>query len=166
MPHLSKDARQRISDEFIRRHNGNFNADLFFQEVSRAGPSHPAYAWFEWDRDKTFNQFNVERAREFVRDLRVSFRVEEVTGLHSVRVRETPMPMVLSPMENRQKGGGYVLVDPADPQHIGEHCRQAAKTLHQWFGRYQAALAYAGVKSTDIDKIVGRLEAAIDKRAA
>ncbi len=166
MATLTKAARERIVEEFARRHNGNFNPDLFFQEVSKIGQGHPAYAWFEWDRDKAFGQYNVERAREFARDLRVSFRVEEIISPGSVKIRETPMPMVLSPIENRSKGGGYVLVDPADPEHIGEHCLQAAKTLKQWMDRYQAALAQAGVKDTDLQKVIGKLEAATRRQAA
>ena len=159
MSQFTKELRQDIVREFAIRHNGQFNPTLFFEEVRDKGKKHPAYNWFEWDAGKAALAFQIEQARNFARDLRVTFKVEEVNGSHSVRIRQTPMPMVLSPLGGRSKGGGYLLVDPDDPDHIEEHCRQAAKALSQWFNRYQAALSQSGVKPVEIEKIVGRLEA-------
>ena len=75
------------------------------------------------------------------------------------------MPLVLSSLATRDKGGGYRLVDPDDPEHIMEHRKQAARTLREWLGRYQAAVAHAGVKPADIEKAIGRLENAALKKA-
>lgn len=160
MASFTKALRERIVKEFATRHNGLYNPALFLAEVRAEGPKHPAYAWFEWDADKAATAYQLEQAREFARDLRVSFRVEEIIGPNQVRVSQQPMPMVLSPMDGRRSGGGYVLTDPDDPDHIAEHCRQAARTLEQWRDRYTAALAHAGVAAAEVNKIVGRLERA------
>jgi hypothetical protein len=159
---FTKHLRQKIVREFAVRHNGQYDAALFLREVRETGKTHPAYEWFEWDADAAAQAYQLEQARAFARDLRVIFRVEEVVGPHSVRVRETPMPMVLSSLETRHKGGGYKLVDPDDPQHIAEHCRQAARTLVQWIERYQAAIAHAGVKMAAFEVAVGKLEKAAE----
>lgn len=167
MAGLSRELRERIVKDFATRHNGIYNPVLFLQEVRETGPSHPAYEWFEWDDRAAALAYQLEQARSFARDLRVTFRVEEVTGPHQVRVRETPMPMVISPMDGRKTGGGYVLVDPNDPAHIAEHCRQAAKTLEQWRDRYAAALSHATIAAADINIVVGKLErAASEPKAA
>jgi hypothetical protein len=163
---FTKDIRQKIVREFAVRHNGQYDASLFLREVREQGKTHPAYDWFEWDTNAAAQAYQLEQARAFARDLRVTFRIEEVVGPHSVRVRETPMPMVLSPLETRHKGGGYRLVDPDDPQHIAEHCRQAAKTLGEWAERYQAAIAHAGIKKGDIEIAIDKLSRAAAKSAA
>ena len=129
MAHFTKDLRQQIVKDFATRHNGVYNPTLFLEEVRRTGKTHPAYEWFTWDEHEAAVAYQIEQARSFARDLRVTFRVEEVTGAHQVRIKETPIPMVISPMEGRKNGGGYVLTDPDDPEHIAEHCRQAARTL-------------------------------------
>lgn len=163
---FTKHLRQKIVREFAIKHNGQFDASLFLKEVREQGSSHPAYEWFEWNKDAAAHAYQLEQARAFARDLRVIFRIEEVAGPHSVRVRETQMPMVISPTATRNKGGGYLLVDPDDPEHMAEHCRQAAKTLGEWKTRYQAAIAHAGVKVVDLEKAIGKLERAADLQPA
>ena len=148
MSRFTKEIRQRIVQKFAVRHNGQFDPALFIQEVRATGAEHPAYDWFEWDVGNAAQAYQLEQARAFARDLRVTFRVEEITGPHSVRIKEEPMPMVISPISGRNKGGGYVLVDPNDPEHIAEHCVQAARALAQWRDRYAAAIAHVGVKKS------------------
>lgn len=166
MSRFTKEFRQEIVREFAIRHNGQYDASLFLQEVRDTGSSHPAYEWFTWDDAEAANQYRIEQARGFARDLTIVFKVEEVTGPHQVRIRESPMPAVISPMATRNRGGGYVLTDPDDPEHIAEHCRQAAAALAQWKKRYVAALAHVGLKVVRIDEIVAKLECARPIRKA
>lgn len=158
MNKFTKALRQEIVRDFATRHNGQFNPALFVEEVRTKGPSHPAYEWFEWDQDKAAFQYQVEQARNFARDLRVSFKVEEIGRRGSIRVRETVIPMLLSPREHRSSGGGYYLVDPADPDHLHEHCAQAAVALRAWLNRYEAALIHAGGSVQFVTELVGALE--------
>lgn len=155
---FTKQQRQEIVREFALRHNGHYNPKLFVEEVERTGEDHPAYGWFTWNDRNAADAFRLEQARDFARDLRITFKIEEVGRTTPVRVRETEMPLAISPMNNRSKGGGYFITDPNDPGHMKEHCRQAAISLQSWLDRYQAALQYAGRRTSDIEKVILTLE--------
>jgi len=160
MAKFTKALRQEIALEFATRHNGQFNPALFVDHVQQTGPDHPAYSWFEWDRDRASRNWWVEQAREFVRDLRVTFTVEDIGNSRPVSVRERELPFVLSPLDGRERGGGYFLADPDNPEHMAEHCRQAAKTLVSWLSRYRSAVDHAGGSVSAIEKQIKTLEAA------
>lgn len=160
MSRFTKQERQKIVREFALRHNGVYNPSLFVEEVREAGESHPAHSWFEWDAGKAALAYQVEQAREFARDLRIKFTVEDVGRTTPITIREAPMPMVISPVAGRRAGGGYVLVNPDSPEHMAEHCGQAATALRAWVSRYQSALVHAGGRLKDIERIVALLQAA------
>ncbi len=157
-PRFTKEQRQEIVRNFAVRHNGQYNPKLFLEEVRKEGEKHPAYGWFEWNADKAAYEYQLWQAREFAHDLKVSFTVETVGRKGSVKVVQTEMPMVLSPRESRKDGGGYVLSNPADKDHMAEHCYQAAVALRTWLNRYQAALIHAGVSNGKVDEIALLLE--------
>ncbi|WP_267355603.1 MULTISPECIES: hypothetical protein [unclassified Methylobacterium] len=160
MSGFTKAIRQRIVEEFARRHGGSYNAAAFVEEVRKVGPKHPAYGWFEWNSNRAALLYQIEQARDFARDLRVTFSVVVVNnGRRSVQVRETALPLVLSPMDGRQTGGGYVLTDPDDPAHLAEHRRQAATALRSWWSRYQSAAVQAGCSTDTVEDIILKLEA-------
>jgi hypothetical protein len=152
MARFTKQLRQQVIREFCLRRNAEFDAKLFEQEVRETGPEHLAYEWFEWDDGEAARQHRIWQAREFARDLRVTFSVEEVGRAGTIHVREVEAPMLVSQMEGRLSGGGYFLTDPANPDHMAELCRQAATDLARWSRRYEGALAYAGGSLTTIEK--------------
>ncbi len=158
MSRLSKQDRRHIVEEFARRHNGQYNPMLFLEEVRKTGSEHPAYEWFEWDLKKAARAYQIEQARQFARDLRVSFTVEDVSPKRKVKVAHQEMPLVISPIEGRRHGGGYVLVDPEDPEHMQEHCRQAAMALGSWLKRYGSALEFAGRRKAEVESVIRTLE--------
>ena len=164
---FTKALRQKIVTEFATRHNGTYNPSLFVEEVRRTGSSHPAYAWFEWDQNKAALAHQVEQARDFARDLRVTFTVQVVNGgKRSVKVRETAMPLVLSPMDGRRSGGGYLLVNPDDPAYMAEHAGQAAQALRSWWSRYESAAEHVGINASDVEAMIAKLETATAQIAA
>lgn len=154
---LARDARQRILDEFIERH-GKWDARVFYNEVRATGGQHEAWTWFTWDNEKAADEYRIWQARTFIRDLVVRFSVETVEH-GKVTVRSVEAPRVISPLASRQHGGGYIAVDPNNPDVMAAFCAEAARSLQSWFTRYEAALAYAGAKGGNIRKIVGLLEA-------
>lgn len=158
MSTFSKEQRQEIVREFAVRHNGLFDPKLFLEEVRAKGEEHVAHSWFEWDAGKAAAAYQLEQAREFARDLRIRFEVEEIVREKPVKVRSVEMPMVQSPRNGRSSGGGYVLVDPNDPEHHRELAEQALTAFRAWFNRYQAAVLQAGIPQAMIDDIVERLE--------
>jgi hypothetical protein len=159
MSKFTKELRQKIVEDFSRRHNGQYSPELFLKEVKDIGESHEAYSWFEWDGKKAAQEYRLWQARSFAKDLRINFTVEEVGKGGAVTVRTTEMPMVLSPSGGRKTGGGYVLTDPNDPEHQAEHCHQAATALRSWLNRYQAALVHAGFGVKIVEQIAEAMEA-------
>jgi hypothetical protein len=159
MARFTKQLRQQIVEEFARRHGGQFIPAPFVQEVKAKGKNHPAYDWFVWDESKAAFAYQVEQARDFASGLRVTFRVEEVGRNRRMTITESVMPMVISPMDGRRSGGGYYLVDPDNPEHMAEHCLQAASTLRSWFARYQSALSHAGISPSLIERAIRSLDA-------
>ena len=167
MGSFTKALRQKIVTEFATRHNGTYNPTLLVEEVRRTGFSHPAHSWFEWDQGKAAFAHQIEQARDFARDLRVTFTVQVVNGgKRSVKVRETAMPLVLSPMEGRKSGGGYLLVNPDDPVYMAEHAGQAAQALRSWWSRYQSAAEHVSITASDVEAMIAKLEAATAQIAA
>lgn len=89
-------------------------------------------------------------------------------GKRKMKVRESTMPMALSPLKGRRDGGGYVLVDPKDQSHVDEHCRQAAVGLRAWLSRYADAVKAVGHDVSELDALATALErrALLDVHAA
>lgn len=162
MARFTKALRQEIVREFAARHDGRYDPALFVQEVRATGPDHPAYEWFEWRDDKAATDYRLWQAREFVQGLKVSFEIEEI-GRKPIKVRAVEAPLMVSPEGSRKTGGGYFLLDPTDPDHMAELCRQGAADLRRWLRRYGAALAHAGGFVTVIEKQAKALEAASEK---
>lgn len=166
MARFTKERRQEIVREFAVRHNGQYDPALFLAEVEAGGQEHPAYGWFEWDSEKAVREYHLWQARVFANGLRVTFSVESIGRTGTISVRESEMPLVMSAMDGRRHGGGYFLVDTDNPDHMAEHCRQAAVSLRTWFDRYQSALLYAGGSTTMIDKALRALDEASSTEAA
>ena len=158
MAQFTKALRQQIVDEFTTRHNGCYNPALFLDEVQRVGPDHPAHEWFLWSDEEAARQHRLWQAREFTRDLRVKFTVEEIRPNRTMAVRQVEAPAMLSPVEGRSQGGGYFQTDLSKPEHMAELCRQAATALNLWLRRYEAALLHIGGSPTAVQDQIKALE--------
>lgn len=155
---FTKERRQQIVEDFSRRHNGQFDPKLFLKEIEETGKKHAAYSWFEWDNAKAAKEHRLWQARSFAKDLRIHFTIEEVGRQGAITMKTSEMPMVISPADGRNDGGGYVQVDPNNPAHMTEHCHQAATALRSWLRRYQAAIVH--VYNSDV--LVGQIVDALD----
>lgn len=160
MARFTKELRQEIIREFCLRRNAAFDAALFAREVIETGPEHKAWEWFTTDKDKAAWAHWTEEARGFAQGLKVSFTVEEIGRSGSIRLREVTAPLLVSPIADRRSGGGYFITDPANPDHMGELCYQAAADLRSWLRRYDGALAHAGGSVAQIEKQLALLDAA------
>jgi hypothetical protein len=123
---------------------------LFLREVEETGERHPAYHWFEFNKDEAAHQHNLWQARQFTQGLHISFKVEEVGRAGLMTVRTVEMPMMLSPATDRP---GYLLMNPDNPDHQIELCRTAGVALLSWLDRYQAAIAYVGFDAKAIEQV-------------
>ena len=166
MARLTKEQRQDIVRDFAGRHHGLFTPSSFVAEVRKAGRKHPAYGWFTWDRNKAAFEHHVWQAREFAIGLRIRFTVEEIGRNRKIRVRERVLPFAISPVETRREGGGYYITDPDNPEHMAEHCRQAAVALRTWLNRYSAVIAYTGGSLRVIERVLKLIEEASDVEKA
>ena len=154
---LSKADRQKIVAEFCARHGGRYEPAAFLSEA--ASPQHPAHDWFTWDDEAAATQHRLWEARNFVRDLRVSFRVETIQrGVSGVVMVEAPA--MISPAAARKAGGGYVAVGPDSPCAMAALSAEAAKALAAWMRRYGGAVAWAGGSVAAIEKQAALLEKA------
>jgi hypothetical protein len=166
MARFTKELRQEIVMEFAIRHNGQFDAALFFKEVEAEGSDHRAHEWFTWDASKAALEHHLWQAREFAVGLKVIFTVEHIGRNKKVTLRQVTMPLVFSPRQGQRSGGGYVLTDPDSPEQVAELCRQAAVALRSWHARYNGALAKAGGSVANIETAIAVLEKAAPQAEA
>lgn len=159
MTKFTRDLRQRIIKEFAEQHGGVFDAAAFLGEVQQVGTSHPAWEWFEWNDDKAAREFRLDQARDFARGLTVRFEIQTV-NLGKVTVTTATAPMVVSPIDQRKMGGGYVVHDPNNPTHMAELCRQAAQSMRWYISRFESAVAHAGGEIATLQSLCQRLEGA------
>jgi hypothetical protein len=159
----TKEQRQQIVEEFARAHGGTFDAGAFLGAVQQIGTSHPAHAWFEWDNDRAAREHRLDQARDFARGLVVRFEIERVER-GKVRVVTATAPMILSPLNRRESGGGYFTTDPKDPMHMAELCRQAAQSMRWYISRFDGAVAFAGGEIAPLQELLQLLEGASSDR--
>ena len=151
MTRFTREARQEIVEAFARANGGVFDAGAFLAEVSQVGKKHAAWDWFEWNDNKAAREHRLDQARDFARGLVVRFEIQ-VVDRGATKVVSQSVPLIMSPTDNRRQGGGYVMTDPDDPQHMAELCRQAAQGLRWFIERFEAAIRHAG---GDVAPLVG-----------
>jgi hypothetical protein len=147
---MTRQDRQAILDDFIARH-GRFSPAAFLAEAS--SDQHPAHRWFTWDDAAAANAHRIDQARDFIRDLRVTFSVE-VIERGKVNVREVTVPAAVSPMDGRQGRGGYVALDAANMPVFRQ---EAASSLAAWLRRYEGAVIAAGQDPSAVRGMIGAL---------
>lgn len=161
---FTKAIRTRIVQEFAAQNGGTFDAAKFLEHVKETGETHEAYSWFDWNNDTAAHEFRLNQARSFIRDLRISFTVQDVgrTGLISVRTVEAPL--ALSPIDGRANGGGYRLINPHSEDSKRLLSAEAASALKSWRSRYEAAVAFVDADIAHVEDLIARLEAKAEGR--
>jgi hypothetical protein len=163
MRQFTRKDREAILHAFVVRHGGAFDPAAFVDEVEAAGDAHPAYRWFEWDTEAAARQHRLEQARAFARGIKVVFRVEDIGG-GTIRVRELMVPFLISPIDGRRDGGGYVETAAGGGLHLAEYCRQAARDLEAWARRYESAVVSSGSSLREVEQLIARLQDAASPR--
>ena len=160
---FTKELRQKIVEEFARENGGWFDPVAFLAAVQKKGPEHPAYEWFEWDNAKAADEHRRWQARTFAKDLVVRFEVH-TQERGKVKVVQQTSPLLLSPGDKRSEGGGYFLMDPDNPEHMEELCRQAAKSLEWFLRRYEAAIVFSGGRVKSLQTLELQLRAVYEAK--
>lgn len=157
MTRYTKEQRQQIIRDYAEQNGGAFDAPGFLRWVEKAGPEHPAYDWFDWNDQKAADAHRIWQSRQFASGLTVKFEIRTVHR-GGFKVVQTQAPLVLSPMEARSHGGGYIVTDPGNADHMTELCKQAADDLRWFLNRYEAALLHVGFNVQTIERAQSALE--------
>ncbi|MCY4318368.1 MAG: hypothetical protein OXE76_04090 [Alphaproteobacteria bacterium] len=137
-----------IRAEIVRAHIvefGEFTAEGFLQVAQ--SPNHPAHHWFDWDDSEAARKYRLWQARQFTRIRIRREAIETVDIAEGGDIQLEVGPMLLSPLEKRKDGGGYILAD-TEEGHT-ELRLQAKADLRAWLGRYRLALSDAQVEAAD-----------------
>ena len=162
---FTKELRQKIIEDFAKRRDGVYDPAAFVKEVQRQGERHPAHAWFTWSDEEAASEHRLWQARVFAHGLTVKFKVESVGRSGSIKIIESEMPLVLSPVSGRSEGGGYTLINPHDPTHLAMLAGEGATALRSWLRRYSFALRTAGIPERVIEHAAEALERAAGGKA-
>jgi hypothetical protein len=166
MSRLTSKRRQEIVDEYLAESGANQYVAEEFVEWLSGRPEHPAYGWFQWDDGKAGAAYRAQQARQFVNGLRVSFETESVSRGGAVKVSMHTMPAMISPLEGRRSGGGYVPLSGDDPTSMDAYCDEAARALDAWCRRYESAVAHRGGNVNAARKLIALLAPKEDDKAA
>ena len=152
MAFTAKD-RQRIIDDYLNGTGKNMFVPAEFIDWLAGQPEHEAYEWFYSKTDaEAAREYRIWMARRMANGLRIVAKTDEGKGsVVSVAVRE--YPAFVSPVAQRQGGGGYEPFDPKDAAAMAELRRQGATSMRSWLNRYRGAFEAAGVDLTPLEEI-------------
>lgn len=150
---FTKHYRKKIIDEHIAEF-GSFEPRKFFEVVREVGAAHPAFLWFEWDKEVAFTEHNVTRAREFVQGITIKVEITPLVE-KAVSVQVVEVPAYVSPEEARTNGGGYLQFDPS--KDLDELSKQASHALKGFLSRYRGILTARGIAYTALEDMVNAL---------
>lgn len=159
--------RQEIIDGYLAATGANmFNAAEFIDWLGEH-PDHEAYEWFFGMDDATAaREHRIQMARQMANGLRITAQVHQsapATAAVSVKVRE--FPAMVSPVDGRRAGGGYVPFDPQDPALASELRRQGAQALRAWLARYRGIAEAGGLDVGPIEEIAASLDGSVVQAA-
>jgi hypothetical protein len=107
-------------------------------------PEHEVYdAFFGQGDAHAAREHRIALARRMASGIRISAeRVERKTKSVTVNVQQRA-PALISPIDGRTQGGGYVAFDAGSPEHVAELRRQGIRNLASWIQRYAIAFSEA-----------------------
>lgn len=163
MAGFSRAERQAIIDGYLAETGANHFVPHAFVDWLADKPDHPAYDLFYGMSDEhAAREFRVALARNMASGLRVTAQVQQVgTPRGPIKLTTREFPAMVSPIDGRKHGGGYVSFDPQDPALVAELRRQAAQSLRAWLARYRGVAELGGLDLRVIEEIAGALDGAL-----
>lgn len=160
MAGFSRTERQRIIDGYLAASGKNLFVPAEFIDWLSGQPDHDAYDLFFGQGDEqAAREHRVALARSMASGLRITARVQDVAAPKTeVRLTVREFPALVSPIEGRKQGGGYVTFDPTDPMLVHELRRQAAQALRAWLARYRGVAELGGLDLGSIEEIAVALD--------
>lgn len=155
MAGFSRGERQAIIDGYLAETGANHFVPHAFVDWLADKPDHPAFDLFYGMTDEhAAREFRVALARNMASGLRVTAQVQQVGATRgSIKLTTREFPALVSPIDGRKHGGGYVNFDPQDPALVQELLRQGAQALHSWLARYRGVAELGGHDLSGIKEI-------------
>lgn len=159
MAKMTKKRRQAIIDGYLAETGRNMFVPAEFIDWLAGQRDHEAYPWFYGKSDSQLaRDHRIWMARRMISGLRIVAQSQNTTStVVSVTTRE--YPAFISPVGSRRDGGGYLGVDPRDPQSVEELRRQGVTALRTWLSRYRGAFLEAGYDLRLIEEIAAGADA-------
>lgn len=123
---MTMQEKEKILRAHMARHNNRALPPELVDEAST--PGHPLHDYFEWDDGKAGHQHRLHQARQFISSVRIVVK-------HGPKQEEVKVPLAISPIEDRQNGGGYehFELEPKAPSAFKEEAADALRNwLHRW----------------------------------
>ena len=159
---FTKNDRQAIIDDYLNKTGRNSYVPSEFIQWLRDTPDHKVYDTFFGTSDAEMADKHREViARSFASGLRITIKVSELPmpqNTDSIKVETVTVPSMVSPINNRANGGGYIAVDVQDTNTMQELCRQAYRDLNAWKNRFEGVCNLSGIDTESIDSILKQLE--------
>ena len=167
---FTKKDRQDIIDDYLNQTGRNIYVPSEFIDWLRDNPGHKIYNNFFGASDEEMADKHRENmARQFASGLRITIKISEMpmpSKIKNLKVEAVDVPSLISPINNRANGGGYVSVDVKDTDTMTELAMQAHQSLKSWRKRYAGTCALSGIDISEIDSILEELKAKTVKEEA
>jgi len=167
---FTKKDRQDIIDNYLNQTGRNSYVPSEFIDWLRDNPGHKIYNNFFGASDEEMADKHRENmARQFASGLRITIKISEMpmpSKIKNLKVEAVDVPSLISPINNRANGGGYVSVDVQDTDTMTELAMQAHQSLKSWRKRYAGTCALSGIDISEIDSILEELKAKTVKEEA
>lgn len=140
MAQFTRADRQRIIDEYLAASGENlFQAHKFIDWLADH-PDHEAYPWFfSKDDAAAAREYRIGLARQMASGLRIQADIIQPKQSNVGVVVTKEFPAYVSPIAQRNNGGGYQRFNPQDTDDIAELRRQGQTALRSWIARYGGA---------------------------
>ena len=164
---MNKPYRQKVINSYLNDSGYNkFEANEFLNFIiENPDWNKDVYKLFFPSGDKDLNEHGYQKdawenkklkARQFTHGLTI--QVEKPTIIKGDTVAKIyTYPKLISPVEDRKSGGGYVVVDPNDLEHQHEMGRQAINYLKNFKKKYGSYCEDINVSLFDFDTFLDEL---------
>ena len=125
---FTKNDRQAIIDDYLNKTGRNSYVPSEFIQWLRDKPDHKVYDTFFGTSDAEMADKHRENlARNLASGLRITIKVSELPmpqNTDSIKVETVTVPSMVSPINSRANGGGYIAVDVQDTNTMHELCKR------------------------------------------
>ena len=164
----TKKDKQNVVNEYLNQTGRNIFVPSEFHNWLQDNPNHKLYDYiFSASEKEMAYKYRLNLIRQFASGLRLTIKISEMPMPSKIEnLKVVNVPSLISPINNRANGGGYISVDVQDSDTMSELALQAHQALKSWKGRYAGTCALSGIDISEIDSILEELKAKTVKEEA